>query len=86
VLRWSAAGCVAFAVWVCARPALARHANAKAKLRILTTFCRFIFNRFRSMDVDRCHGAAWGDGRAASAAGCGSARPRFSSKCHFQIS
>ena len=34
----------------------------------------------------RCHCASSGAGRAASAAGCGSARPRFISKCHFQIS
>jgi hypothetical protein len=27
-----------------------------------------------------------GNGRAANAPGCASARPRFSSKCHFQIS
>ena len=33
-----------------------------------------------------CHGAASGDGRAASRAGCASARARFISKCHFQIS
>jgi hypothetical protein len=31
-------------------------------------------------------GAASSDGRAANPAGCGSARARFSSKCHFQIS
>jgi hypothetical protein len=32
------------------------------------------------------HDTPSGDGRAASAAGWGSARARFSSKCHFQIS
>ena len=32
------------------------------------------------------HNAASGDGRTTSAAGCASARARFISKCHFQIS
>ena len=32
------------------------------------------------------HGAGSGDGSPANAAGCGSARARFISKCHFQIS
>ena len=37
-------------------------------------------------DVRHAHGAGSGDGRATSAAGCASARARFISKCHFQIS
>jgi hypothetical protein len=44
----------------------------------------------RAQDDDavpvHCHGAASNDGSVPSAAGSGSLRARFSSKCHFQIS
>jgi hypothetical protein len=41
---WSPAGGVAFAGWVCASPASATHAKARAITKVLTTFCRLIFN------------------------------------------
>jgi hypothetical protein len=54
--------------------------------KVFQHFAEHCSDNGTSASVTRCHDAASGDGKAASPAGCGSARARFISKCHFQIS